>query len=136
MKLIDTFVDDSQVVLGDAAGMVSPLFGAGIDYAIDAAMACAPVITDALTHHSFTRKALLPFEQKIRKIFVNNLKKQWILSRIIVAGKKLGSQWPVKIFSVIAFGAYYSRWNKIRILLYPLLGKPSVLINDNQIEHK
>ncbi len=135
MYLIDTFADDAQVVLGDAAGMVSPLFGAGIDYAMDAAEACAPVLIKALEKEDFSRAALLEYEQIIKKSFVADLKKQIMIARIIVSSLKFGRHWAIKILAVIAFGVKYSRWNKIKILFYPLLGKPdslkSVLENMN-----
>ncbi len=124
MYLIDTFVDDAQVVLGDAAGMVSPLFGAGIDYAMDAAEACAPVLLKALETGDSSRSALLEYEQIIKKGFVADLKKQLLIARIIVFSLKFGRHWAIKILAVIAFGIKYSRWNKIKILFFPLLGKP------------
>ena len=137
MKLIDSFADDSQVVLGDAAGMVSSLFGAGIDYAIDAAQACAPVLIKALQQNNFSQTVLSAYEQKIRNSFLKDLKKQWIVSRLIIFSERFNTNWPIKILAVIAFGGKYSRWNKIRILLFPLLGKPAPLQNTKtNIEHR
>lgn len=137
MWLIDNFADDSQVVLGDAAGMVSPLFGAGIDYAIEAAEACAVVLTDALKQKSYSRIELQKYEQKIKSGFIADLKKQMLIARIIIFSLKFGKHWPIKILAVIAFGAKYSRWNKIKILFYPLLGKPAAVKNVQQnLSHK
>ena len=127
MYIIDTFADDAQVVLGDAAGMVSPLFGAGIDYAMDAAEACAPVLIKALETGDYSRSALLEYEQIIKKGFVADLKKQLLIARIIIFSLKFGRHWAIKTLAVIAFGVKYSRWNKIKILFYPLLGKPKSL---------
>lgn len=137
MYLIDTFADDAQVVLGDAAGMVSPLFGAGIDYAMDAAEACAPVLIKALEKGDYSRETLLEYERIIRKGFIQDLKKQILIARLIILSLKFGRQWAVKILAVIAFGAKYSRWNKIKILFYPLLGKPRNLEHITQnVSHK
>jgi len=137
MYLIDTFADDAQVVLGDAAGMVSPLFGAGIDYAMDAAEACAPVLIKALEKEDFSRAALLEYEENIKKGFIAELKKQLLIARIIIFSLKFGRHRAIKILAVIAFGAKYSRWNKIKILFYPLLGKPESLGSVKQnVSHK
>jgi len=124
--------DTSQVALGDAAGMVSPLFGAGIDYAFDAAEACAPVILEALKENDFSRSRLQKYDRAVQEGFGRDLKKQMLLARIIIVSLKFGRSWPIKILSVIAFGVRYTRWNKVRILLYPLLGKPAVNENSGQ----
>ncbi|HID39439.1 MAG TPA: NAD(P)/FAD-dependent oxidoreductase [Calditrichaeota bacterium] len=124
MWLNENLSDISQVVLGDAAGMVSPLFGAGIDYALDAAEACAPVIREALQKNDFSRDQLKKYDLNVQDKFGKDLKKQMLLARIIIFSLHFGKSWAVKILGVIAFGMKYSRWNKIKILLFPLLGKP------------
>ena len=137
MWLLRHLSDDSQLLLGDAGGMVSPLFGAGIDYAIDAAEAAAEVVLDALSAHDFSDDFLSQYEQKIQQRFGKDLRKQMVLTRIILFVRKFGKFWPVKILAVIAFGSKYSRWNKIRILAYPFLGKPKILAENKQtLNHK
>ncbi len=137
MWLIQHFADDSQVVLGDAGGMVSPLFGAGIDYAIEAAEAAAPVILEALAHNDFTRHRLQRYEANLEDRVLKDLRKQMLLAKIIIHSLRFGKRFPVKILAAIAFGAKYNRWNKIKILTYPILGKPKPLTQDSQfLSHK
>ncbi len=127
----------SMLLLGDAAGMVSPLFGAGIDYAIDAAEAAAAVAEKALRSARFDAAFLGAYDAEVDRRFGKDLRKQMLLARIIIFSRKFGRLWPVKILAVIAFGVKYSRWNKIRILLYPLLGRPEVLGKGSEsFDHK
>ncbi len=136
MKLIRHFVDDAQVVLGDAAGMVSPLFGAGIDYAIDAAVIYAEVILECFREQQFDQGFLRKIEYRLQPL-LGDLKKQAIVAKLVILSRRFGKSWPIKIMAVIAFGAKYSRWDKIKILCYPLFGKPSILQTVSMdIEHK
>ncbi|WP_456405483.1 NAD(P)/FAD-dependent oxidoreductase [Caldithrix abyssi] len=126
MWLLNRLSDDSQLVLGDAGGMVSPLFGAGINYAMEAAEACVPVVQNALKSGDFSARALKAYDLEIKKRFGRELRKQMALAKIIIFSKHFGKLLPVKILSIIAFGVKYSRWNKIKILAYPWLGRPMV----------
>ena len=137
MWLIQHFADDSQVVLGDAGGMVSPLFGAGIDYAIEAAEAAAPVILEALAYNDFTRHRLQRYEANLEDRVLKDLRKQMLLAKIIIHSLRFGKRFPVKILAAIAFGAKYNRWNKIKILGYPFFGTPRSLQHETQfLSHK
>ncbi len=137
MWLMSHCTDDSQVLVGDAGGMVSPLFGAGIDYAIEAAEAASLVLSRAIQKNEFSAAFLKQYDQEIYQRFGKQLRKQMMIARVIILSQRFGRYWPVKLLSVSAFGAKYSRWNKIKILTYPLLGKPKV--NENRqpvIDHK
>ncbi len=136
MWLIDHFSDDSQLVIGDAGGMVSPLFGAGIDYTMDAAEAAAAVLLKAFDKNNFSHSILQEYDVKIGKGFLKDLRKQIFVAKIIIASLKFGVGFPVKVLAVIAFGAKYTRWNKIKILFYPLLGKPAVINSAQTLSHK
>jgi geranylgeranyl reductase family protein len=137
MWLVKNFSDDSQVVLGDAAGMVSPLFGAGIDYAIEAAQVCAPALIEALKNKDYSRRCLQKYDNALNAGFLKDLRKQMLVARIIIFSRKFGKSWPIKALAVIAFGGKYTRWNKIRILFYPLLGKPGDKdTNHEMLAHK
>lgn len=122
MRLLKRFSDDSQLVLGDAAGMVSPIFGAGIGYAIKAAGIAARTICDAVKQNRFEACYLNRFDRELNDL-IRDLKKQFLVSRIIIFGAKFGKRWPIKFFAVIAFGANYKRLDKLRILFHPLLGQ-------------
>jgi len=126
MWLNDRLSDVSQVVLGDAAGMVSPLFGAGIEYAFDAAELCAGVIVESLTNNNYSAEQLKKYDDAVAAGFGRELKKQMSLVKVILFSLKFGKSWPIKILSITAFGMRYSRWNKIKILLYPLCGRPKI----------
>jgi len=137
MWLIPRFSDDSQLVTGDAAGMVSPLFGAGIDYAIESAEIAARTIEEAFRRGRFDAHTLQMYDQALNTGFLVDLKKQMLVAKIIMLAQKFGRQWPIKLLAVIAFGAKYTRWNKIKIMLYPLLGRPRVKNDDNTVlDHK
>lgn len=133
MWLIDNFSDESQLVLGDAAGMVSPLFGAGIDYAIEAAEAGAPVIIEALEKNDFSAAQMYKYDQKISEGFLKDLKKQILVARMIITSLRFGKTWPIKVLAAIAFGMKYTRWNKIKIMLYPLLGVPKSIEDTGEV---
>ncbi len=133
MWLIDHFSDESQLVLGDAAGMVSPLFGAGIDYAIEAAEAAAPVIIEALGKDDFSAEQMYEYDRKINDGFLKDLKKQMLVARIIITSLRFGKTWPIKVLAAIAFGMKYTRWNKIKIMLYPLLGVPQSIEDTGEV---
>ncbi|NOX36428.1 MAG: NAD(P)/FAD-dependent oxidoreductase [Calditrichaeota bacterium] len=133
MKLIRHFSDDSQVILGDAAGMVSPLFGAGIDYAIDAAEVCAPVLLESLARKDYSEQFLKRYDQALEERLLKDLRKQILISRIIIHSLKLGQSFPIKLLAVIAFGAKYNRWDKIKILTHPVLGEPHARRADNEV---
>ncbi len=133
MKLIRHFSDDSQVILGDAAGMVSPLFGAGIDYAIDAAEVCAPVILESLAKNDFSRQQLQQYDQGLEERLLKDLRKQEMVSRLIIHSLKIHQRFPIKLLAVIAFGSQYTRWDKMKILAHPLLGSPSVKANNPNV---
>ncbi len=136
MWLLQRFSDDSQLVVGDAAGMVSPLFGAGIDYAIESAEMAAKAIEDAFGRGRFDAEILRTYDQALNTGFLVDLKKQMLVAKIIMFGQKFGRQWPVKLLAVIAFGAKYTRWDKIKIMLYPFLGRPAVKDEKTSIDHK
>ncbi len=124
MWMLNRLSDDSQLVMGDAAGMISPLFGAGIDYAIEAAEACVPVVENALSTGDFSAKNLEAYDRAVEERFGRNLRKQKILARLILFSLNFGRLWPMKILSIVAFGVKFNRWNKIKIFFYPLLGRP------------
>jgi len=59
--------DDRILVVGDAAGMVDPLWGGGIGYAIKGGMLAAEVAVKALEKNSFDGTLLSQFEQEWKK---------------------------------------------------------------------
>jgi len=136
MWLIKHFSDTSQIVLGDAGGMVSPLFGAGIDYSIDAAEAAAATIAQAFEKNDFSAGELSSYDRALENGFLKDLKKQMLIAKIIIASIRWRFNLPIKVLAVIAFGAKYTRWNKIRILLNPFLGKPAVRSTEEILAHK
>jgi flavin-dependent dehydrogenase len=115
---------------------VSPLFGAGIDYSMDAAEASCKVILEAFEKSDFSASHLKKYDEIIEAGFIKDLRKQMLLAKIIINSLKFGVTFPVKILAVFAFGAKYTRWNKIKILLSPLLGKPQTNQNVEMLSHK
>lgn len=124
MRLLDEYCDDSIALIGDSAGMVSPLFGAGIDYCLDAAAILADVVEEGLETGNLGRDQLTKYDQGMENGFFKDLKHQNRASEIIIKSLRFHKSLPTKLLSVAAFGAEYNRFNKVKTLFYPALGEP------------
>lgn len=65
--ILDRFVYDGLMVVGDAACQASPLFGEGIRYALKAGKIAGEVAVEALEDGDTSRKKLEKFERRVRK---------------------------------------------------------------------
>ncbi len=59
--------DDRLVLIGDAAGLINPLNGEGIQYAMLSGRWAAETVNDALRKNSLQRNALYAYEKKVQK---------------------------------------------------------------------
>ena len=87
-----SLVEDNVLLLGDAAGLINPLNGEGIQYALLSARWAAPVVIAALRNGDTTRAALLPYQQTVRA----RLGYDMALSRFVVrsiANRALNPLW-------------------------------------------
>lgn len=90
-------VSDRCILLGDAAGHVSPLTGGGIVYAMRAARYAAHVIADALESDSTDAKSLLRYQRLWQFDFGNEFKNQLLAQKLFTGPFtdvlfKIGSQ--------------------------------------------
>ena len=65
--ILDRFVFDGLIIVGDAACQASPLFGEGIRYALKAGKVAGEVAAEALENGDTSRKKLEKFERRVRK---------------------------------------------------------------------
>ena len=92
-------VGDNVILLGDAAGLINPINGEGIQYALLSARWAAPVVLKCLRSNSLTRRALVGYEETVR----HELGVDMAYARLIVhaiANRNLNPLW---LFSLRAF---------------------------------
>ena len=124
-------VGDNIILLGDAAGLINPINGEGIQYALLSARWAAPVILNCLRSNSLSRQALVEYEETVH----HELGVDMAYARLIVhaiANCELNPFWQ---FSLRAFcrgarmsesyaqvtGGVLSGTAKARELLSPLI---------------
>jgi len=66
--------DDHLLIVGDAAGMIDPLTGEGLQYAMDAAEIAANTIVEAFQKNDFTKKFLKRYQGRWMKSFGKDFK--------------------------------------------------------------
>ena len=124
MSPLKRFYDDSLAVIGDAAGMTSPLFGAGIDNAFEAALLLAKIVDEALRTKNYSQEVLIQYQSALERGIIGELRKQSLIAKIIIASMHIHASLPTKLLSVIGFGRHYNRRDKVKTLFYPALGRP------------
>ncbi|HVR06053.1 MAG TPA: geranylgeranyl reductase family protein [Solirubrobacteraceae bacterium] len=73
-------VADRMLLVGDAAGLINPLNGEGIQYALLSARWSAQTLVQAFAHADLSRRALAPYEHEVR----TQLRYDMALSQMIV----------------------------------------------------
>ncbi len=89
-------VGDNLLLLGDAAGLINPINGEGIQYAVLSARWAFPVILQSLRSGKVSRPALAPYESTVRR----ELGCDMALSRLIVhaiANRALNPLWLLSL---------------------------------------
>ncbi|KPJ67954.1 hypothetical protein AMJ44_06950 [candidate division WOR-1 bacterium DG_54_3] len=82
-KIVSRIYGNGYVIVGDAAGFVSPLTGEGIYYGMKSAQLAAEVVSESLKLNDFSEKALAKYYRKIREsIIYGDMKEGWKLKRI------------------------------------------------------
>ncbi len=66
--------DNHLLIVGDAAGMIDPLTGEGLQYAMDAAEIAANIIVKAFRKNKFSKKFLSKYQRKWMKSFGKDFK--------------------------------------------------------------
>ncbi|MFX0038742.1 MAG: NAD(P)/FAD-dependent oxidoreductase [Promethearchaeota archaeon] len=66
--------DNHLLILGDAAGMIDPLTGEGLQYAMDAAEIAADIIVEAFQQNNFTKNFFKRYQKRWMKSFGKDFK--------------------------------------------------------------
>ncbi|NWF94635.1 MAG: NAD(P)/FAD-dependent oxidoreductase [Candidatus Thorarchaeota archaeon] len=83
---LSSAVTDGLLLVGDSAGMVSPLTGGGIAYAMRAARHAAVVVNRCLTQDSISRRALLEYDRAWYSDFGKNMRPMLMAQRLFTSG--------------------------------------------------
>jgi flavin-dependent dehydrogenase len=84
--LIGRYVARRSMLIGDAAGLVSPLSGEGISYAIESGTIAADVAVEAVRNKSATQ--ILEYEHRLKEGLLGELKQLRLISRILYRSNK------------------------------------------------
>lgn len=118
---------DSAIVIGDAAGFVSSLSGAGIHHALYSGWLAGCVTEKAMLENDFSRKTLCEYENVVkRSVFYNSLRIESLLYKFSNTTKKVFPFVYPKMFHAQKQLREYSFLNNLKVLVYPLLGKPEI----------
>jgi geranylgeranyl reductase family protein len=99
---------DRIIIVGDAAGFVSPLTGEGIYYAMDSGKIASEVISKALEKEDFSAQSLKPYQNIWRKRWGKDLEALRFFHRMLM-------QWPEKF---VKYGSKDEKLKKIFIALF------------------
>jgi geranylgeranyl reductase family protein len=111
--------DQSMLVVGDAAGMVYPFFGAGIESAIVAGEIAGRVAISALEENDFSKQFLSVYKKEWEKTGNYALmKRQSTMSKFLLPLSNLDA-YILQKFMNISYINDFSRNEKMRIALYP-----------------
>jgi len=94
-------VGDRMMLVGDAAGLINPLNGEGIQYALHSGRWAAEVAADGLMSGQLDAAALAPYEQRVHR----NLRRDMAFSRLIVElfrNRAMNPMWLRTLRSVAA----------------------------------
>jgi len=117
----------STLVVGDAAGMVNALFGSGLDNALQSGALAGQVMSEALAQDDLSPQFLSRY-QRLWEATINHrlIQTQALLSRWGHRLSRLDRHLLAKVIQGICFGGRLSRWQKLKVLAYPLLGNPGL----------
>lgn len=112
--------DQSMLVVGDAAGMVYPFFGAGIENAIVAGEIAGRVAISALEENDFSKLFLSVYKKQWEKTSNYALmKRQSMMSKFLLPLSNLDA-YILQKYMNISYINDVSRNEKMRIAVYPL----------------
>ena len=83
-------VGDRVLVVGEAGGMVDPIWGGGIHFALASGSLAGQVAVEAIEEDAFDERFLLRFDRRWRKSKdYRNLRKAYLLARVFLTYSKL-----------------------------------------------
>jgi len=114
--------DDSMMAAGDAAGMVDPLTGAGIAHAAAGGRLAGQVACEALSEGDFSATSLSRYQSRWQETSrYHMIHSQARLTRIMLPLCRFDQNLCAKLVQFLFLGGELGRWQKIRMLAYPLL---------------
>lgn len=115
----------SMLAVGDAAGMVEPMTEAGIANGVIAGGIAADVIHQALLQENFTAELMSQYQRRWQATERHKiLLIQHRLTRLFLPLSRFDRHILAKLMQVPFLGGELSRWQKLRLLAYPLLPAP------------
>ena len=124
LRTARNMVGNSTLVVGDAAGLVHPLVGSGIEPALDSGNLAGNVMSSALDRGDLSHEFLSRYQQEWRSTLIfRSMERQHFIA---MAGQVLSRVDRNIIAKIVQFsmGRKLSLLDKSRVLTYPWLGQP------------
>jgi digeranylgeranylglycerophospholipid reductase len=120
--------DDSMLAVGDAAGMADPLTGAGVANAVVGGRLAGRVACEALEAGDLSAGFLSRYQSRWQATArYRMIRFQARLTRALLPFHRMDGNLYAKVMQVLFLGGRLSRWQKLRLLAYPILGAPATL---------
>lgn len=114
--------DDSMLAVGDAAGMVDALTEAGIAHAVMGGRLAGQVACEALAAGDLSTAFLLRYQSRWQATSrYRMIRFQSRLTRVLLPFSRCDGNFYAKVMQVLFLGNQLSRWQKLRLLAYPIL---------------
>lgn len=131
MAPADRIYHNSMLAVGDAAGMVDSMTGAGIANGIIAGSVAAEVINQALTQENFSTEFMCQYQQRWEATdHYRSLLIQHRLTRLFLPLSRFDRNIYAKLMQVLFTGDGQNRIQKLQLLAYPILKPRKRLILD------
>ncbi len=82
-QTLETFVCDGLMIIGDAAQLVNPVTGGGIDLAMFSGKLAAEVAADSLQKNDVSKKSLCAYQNRWESMFGKQLKRMYRLQKFM-----------------------------------------------------
>jgi len=125
------FYDDNMLVVGDAAGMVDALTDAGIANGVCGGRLAGQTACEALASGDYSAAFLARYQARWQASPRGQMTRfQSRLTRALLPVNRLDPYLYAKVMQILFLGRDLRRWQKLRLLAYPLIR--SVLTPDTQ----
>lgn len=122
VDIASRFCSDSVLTVGDAAGLVSPLTGAGIHTALFSGRLAGRIVDRALAKKDFSQKALYEYESALRAALpYKNMKKELLILRFCSLGTPLDPYMYAKLFHLYKIRRDFSLPDNLKVAFFPFL---------------
>jgi digeranylgeranylglycerophospholipid reductase len=111
---------DSALTVGDAAGLVSPLTGAGIHFALSSGRLAGLTANQALEKGDFSNKTLYEYEKTVvGSLAYKNIKKESFIFKFCSRAARIDPNIYSKLFHLYKLRRDFSLLNNLKIASYP-----------------